>query len=87
MVAENTGRYSANPAENTLVIKVMEFYRWNPPRHLCMERDWDENDVQRGARPYSRVRCVDIYDGAAWVDAGMPKNYTPFKCGIRMEAW
>lgn len=87
MAAVNSGKYSADHAENALIVNVMEFYRWDPPRYLSMERDWDENDGQIAARPYSRVRSVEVYDGRAWVDAGMPKDYSPFRCGIRMEAW
>lgn len=87
MTAANIQLYSANPAENALIEAVMLHYEGQPPRSLCVERDWDENDVQRGARPYNRVRCVEVYDGKAWADAGMPKDFSPFKCGIRMEAW
>lgn len=85
--AEIILRFSANPAENDLIEELMAGYGGNLPRSLSMERDWDENDGQIAARPYSRVRSLEVYDGRAWVDAGMPKDYSSFRCGIRMEAW
>jgi len=79
-------KYSIVPEENQLIEELMASYKGNLPRSFAIERDWDE-DLQCGSRPYSRVRSVDIYDGAAWVEAGMPKDFTRFQCGTRMEAW
>lgn len=85
--AANSGRFSANPAEDALIEELMGTYGGRPPRCLSMEREWDENDEQIAARPYSRVRSVEVYDGKAWADAGMPSDYSSFKFGTRMERW
>ena len=84
MVAMNTGRYSANPAENALIEALMASYDGRPPRSLCVERDWDEDDNQVGARPYTRITLEPMIDAFRWFEDDCPKDLRPY---ITHHAW
>jgi hypothetical protein len=82
-------RYSPDLAQDALISRLMDTYSGGPvPREVCVEREWSsDGEFQLSARPYSRVRCVKVYNSVEWLKAGSPKDLAPFEAGIRMERW